>query len=86
VLIEWPAGSAQAIGTAPAPLMAAPHARVPLAVMDALIAEVRAVLAADREPGQAGDVRPGADAAEVIGRFWMSVAAGEVRAAARCTA
>jgi hypothetical protein len=86
VLIEWPTDSAEAIGTEPAPLTPAPCARVPLAVMDALTAEVRAVLSADQAIGQAEALPHGADELGAMGRFWLRVAAGEVRAAARCTA
>jgi hypothetical protein len=85
VMIEWPSEAAMAIQTKPEPPTGATFARVPLAVMDALTADVRAVLAADREPDQAEALPHGADELGAMGRFWLRVAAGEVRAAARCS-
>jgi hypothetical protein len=82
MLIECPTPDAVTIGGSPATTMAAPHARVPLAVMDALTADVRAALMEDLILGKSDDEPPGAAGLAVMGRFWVRVAAGEVRAAA----
>jgi len=85
VLYEWPAGHPEApAGDAAAALMrAGPCAVVPLAVMDALTAAVRAVIEADQAGAPAGGAALGDDEAEAMGRFWFRVAAGEIVPAAR---
>jgi hypothetical protein len=83
VLIELPSPDAESVDNDRAPLKATPHARVPLAVMDALTADVWSVLSAGQTVSMGGDIQADAEDPAEMGRFWLRVAAGEVKASGR---